>query len=193
MSKSSKQRLIQAAQELFYRDGFHAVGLDRILRAVGVTKTTFYNHFESKEQLILDVLQTHDRWWRETFCKALARHGGENPRDQLLALSSFIQEIVEGEQFNGCIFINVAVNFPLPHDPAHIAAAEHKEQMELILRDLALRAGAVEPIALAEEITLALEGAYVMQQVARRQQTIAALDRVIRATVNRYIPLPTRA
>lgn len=190
MAKSSRDRLIAVAHDLFYRDGFHAVGLDSILRTVGVTKTTFYNHFESKEHLVLAVLQEHDRWWRETFCKALERHGGSDPRNQLLALPAVIQELIEGEDFNGCIFVNVAVAFPLPHDPIHVAAAEHKAQMEMILRDLALRAGASDPLALAEEVGLALEGAYVTQQVTRRDGTAEIFLRMIQSLVDRYVPLP---
>lgn len=190
MAKSSRDRLIAVAHDLFYRDGFHAVGLDSILRAVGVTKTTFYNHFESKEHLVLAVLEEHDRWWRDTFCKTLERHGGTDPRSQLLSLPAVIQELIEGEDFNGCIFVNVAVAFPLPHDPIHVAAAEHKAQMEMILRDLALRAGASDPLALAEEVGLALEGAYVTQQVTRRPGTADIFLRMIQSLIDRYVPLP---
>jgi hypothetical protein len=136
------------------------------------------------------VLKTHDRWWRDTFCKALEQHGGPDPRGQLLALPGVIQELIEGEDFNGCIFVNVAVAFPLPHDPIHVAAAEHKAQMELILRDLALRAGASDPLALAEEVGLALEGAYVTQQVTRRAGTADIFLRMIQSLVDRYVPLP---
>lgn len=190
MATSSRLRLMEAADDLFYREGFHAVGLDRILNAVGVTKTTFYNHFESKEQLILEVLRNHDRWWRETFQRNLRRHGGDDPRDQLLALPDVIDELINSEEFNGCIFINIAVQFPLPHDPAHEAAADHKREMELIMRDLAMRAGAGDPVGLAEELCLTLEGAYVTQQVARRPQTVNILRRLVQSIVDRYVPLP---
>lgn len=189
MATSSRERVIGVAEDLFYRNGFHAVGLDHILREAGITKTTFYNHFESKDQLILDVLKSHDRWWRDTFCTALQRHGGEAPRDQLLALPALVDELLEQDSFNGCIFINVAVTFPLMHDPAHVAAADHKDQMELLLRDLALRAGACDPIALAEELCLALEGAYVTQQIARRSKTMDVFRRMVQTAVDRYVPV----
>jgi AcrR family transcriptional regulator len=79
MSTSSRSRILEVAHELFYSDGFHNVGLDRILHEVGVTKTTFYNHFESKDDLVLEVLRMHDRWWRDTFQQLLRKHGGDTP------------------------------------------------------------------------------------------------------------------
>lgn len=61
MSESSRERLIQIADRLFYEHGFHAIGIDRVISEVGVTKTTFYNHFESKDDLILAVLDARDQ------------------------------------------------------------------------------------------------------------------------------------
>jgi AcrR family transcriptional regulator len=178
MAESTRDRLLKTADDLFYRDGFHAVGIDRIISEVGVTKTTFYNHFESKEQLILKVLQFHDRWWRDTFSRMLRKHGGESPRGQLEAVFDVIDELLSLDEFNGCIFVNVAVEFPLRHDPIHQAAAEHKREMELILRDLAMRAGAKEPASLAQQIAMLMEGCYVTAQVSRaRIQDCTALAR----------------
>lgn len=188
MATSSKQRLLEAADDLFYREGFHAVGLDRILHMAGVTKTTFYNNFESKDALILEMLRHHDRWWRETFMAKLREHGGDDPRSQLLALPALLRDLLSCDHYNGCIFINVAVEFPLPHDPPHMAAVEHKQQMEMIVRDIALRAGADDPIALAEELCLALEGAYVTQQVAYTNSAVDTLQRIVTTLVDRAIP-----
>jgi AcrR family transcriptional regulator len=70
MTTSRRQDLVDTAMQLFYRNGFHAVGLDRILADTGVTKTTFYNHFESKDDLVVAVIQQRDRWWRDTFWRA---------------------------------------------------------------------------------------------------------------------------
>ncbi len=163
---------------MFYRDGFHAVGIDQIIASVGVTKTTFYNHFESKEQLILEVLNYHDRWWRETFLRMLRKHGGASPRAQLEAVFDVIDELLSIDEFNGCIFVNVAVEFPLPHDPIHLAAAEHKREMEMILRDLAVQARAKDPALLARQLSMLMEGCYVTAQVTRTKiQDCTALAR----------------
>lgn len=167
MKKPARLRLIEAADDMFYRDGFHAVGLDRIINEVGVTKTTFYNNFESKEHLIEEVLRWHDQWWRDHFARKLREFGGDTARGQLESVFDVVEELVNSEEFNGCIFVNVAVQFPMPHDPVHQLAAEHKEKMEELLRELAVFAGAKEPRALAHELALLMEGAYVTQQIKR--------------------------
>lgn len=176
------------AHDLFYLEGFHAVGLDRILASVGVTKTTFYHHFSSKDDLILEALRYHDRWWQDTFRQMLRRHGGDTPRGQLLAVPDALGELLGSDQYNGCIFINVAVQFPQVHDPAHQLAAQHKLAMDDILREIAGYAGAPDPRALAEEIAMVLEGAYVTQQVARRECTIQTARRLIVHLVQVHIP-----
>ena len=184
----TRERLIHTAHNLFYRDGFHNVGLDRIIDVVGVTKTTFYNHFESKDDLVLEVLRHHDRWWRDTFAAILRQHGGDLPRGQLLAVPAAIEEVLTSADYNGCIFINVAVAFPLPHDPAHQAAADHLRAMQSLLRELAAYAGAADPLALAQEICMVMEGSYVMQHVDRATPALEIARRLIRTIVDRHLP-----
>jgi AcrR family transcriptional regulator len=185
---STRDRLLETAHDLFYRDGFHAVGLDRIIAEVGVTKTTFYNHFESKDDLLLEVLRKHDQWWRNTFREKLREHGGDTPRGQLLAVFNVVDEVIHSADFNGCIFINVAVQYPLPHDPAHIAAREHKHKMEDILRELAGYAGAKDPQKLAEELALLMEGAYVTQQVMGDRNPVEIGKRLAAMLIAKHLP-----
>ena len=193
MATSTRDRLIHTAANLFYRDGFHSVGLDRVLEEVGVTKTTFYNHFESKEHLILGVLEAHDRWWRNEFAERLQRRGGDDPAAQLRAVFDVLNDMFAESEFNGCIFVNVAAEFPMPHDPVHEAAAEHKRAMELILRDLALRAAASNPVALAEELAIVMEGSYVTQQVSRNGKTVEIARRLGDSLFEKYLPAAAAA
>jgi hypothetical protein len=93
------------------------------------------------------------------------------------------------ETFNGCIIVNVTAEYPLPHDPVHLAAAEHKRLMEMILRDTALRAGASDPIALAEQLSVILEGAYVTRQVTRNERTTEIARKLGDALFDKYLPV----
>lgn len=187
-TQSTRDRIIKAAHDLFYRSGFHAVGLDAILAEVGVTKTTFYNHFESKEDLVGAVLQWHDRWWQDTFRAILRKHGGDTPRGQLSAVFTALEETLSDKNFNGCFFVNVAVQFPAPHDPAHIAAAAHKQSMEAILCELAGYAGADDPRAFAQEISLIMEGTYVTRQVTGNCQAAEVAQRLANLVIERRLP-----
>jgi len=184
----TRERIVRAAHDLFYREGFHAIGVDRICAEVGVTKTTFYNHFESKDDLVEATLDLHDAWWRDRFVALLREHGGDDPREQLLAAFDAVDALACGEEYNGCFFINVAVQFPAAHDPAHRAAAAHKQAMEELIRQLAAYAGATDPGAFAQEFCLALEGAYVSRQVNREHETASIGRRLARLLVERHIP-----
>ena len=188
MSRSTRDQILHSAHDQFYRIGFHAVGLDAILAEVGVTKTTFYNHFSSKEDLVTEVLTWHDRWWQETFREMLKRHGGDTPRGQLLAISGVLEEMFTDPTFNGCFFVNVAVQFPMAHDPAHAAAADHKRAMESIIREIAGYAGAKDAGAMAQELSMILEGAYVTRQVTRNPDTSEVARRLVGLVVERYLP-----
>jgi AcrR family transcriptional regulator len=191
MAKSTRERLLEVADDLFYRDGFHAVGLDRLLDEVGVTKTTFYNHFESKDALILAVLTERDHWWREEFIKMLRARAGDDARKQLECVMDVVADLFNSREFTGCIFVNVSAEIPLPHDPVHMAASEHKSLMELILRDLALRAGATDAVAMAEQLAMLMEGAYVTHQVTRNPRTGEIAKRTASMLLERYLTSTT--
>lgn len=190
MAKSTRDRIIEAAHDLFYKIGFHAVGVDAILARVGVSKTTFYNHFESKDDVVSAVLRWHDRWWQDTFRAILRKHGGDTPRGQLMAIFDALAELLAAPEFNGCFFVNVAVQFPRPNDPAHQAAADHKHAMGEIIRELAGYAGAQDPAALAEEMSMLMEGAYVTQQVTGNPKTAAIAGRLATMLIERHLPDP---
>lgn len=191
MPAGARERLIDTAEDIFYRDGFHSVGLDRILGEVGVTKTTFYNHFQSKEDLILAVLQARDQWWRKIFAERLRTVAGDDPAAQLHAVFDVLDEFIAADWFDGCIFVNVAVEFPRAPAPAHRAAAEHEELMGALLRDLALRAGARDAVALAEELALLMEGSYVTRQVTGNLQAADIGRRAAQVLIDRQLTEPT--
>jgi AcrR family transcriptional regulator len=184
----TRQRLIEAAGRRFYRDGFRMVGLDQILADVGISKTAFYKHFESKDDLALAVLTDHDREMQEILRQMVRERGGPTARGQLLALMDVVEHIVECDDFQGCIFVNVAMEFPLPHEPAHIAAANSKRAIEEIVYGLAIEAGASDPRALAKELCLVMEGAYVTRQVTGDKQTVKMARRIAELLVKAQCP-----
>lgn len=175
---STRQRLIEAAGRRFYRDGFRMVGLDQILAEVGISKTAFYKHFESKDDLVLAALAEHDREMQETFRQLVRERGGPTARGQLAVLMDVVEHFVESEDFQGCVFVNVAMEFPLPHEPAHIAAANSKRAVEEMVHELAAEAGAADPRALAKELCLIMEGAYVTRHVTGDRETVAIARRL---------------
>lgn len=191
MTVSTRQRLIDAAFNRFYRDGFRNVGLDQVLADVGISKTAFYKHFESKDDLILAALEDHNSSFQESFLGLIRQRGGETPREQLLALFDVVENVIESEGFRGCVFVNVSIEFPLPHEPAHVEAMRSKQAIEGIVRDLADRAGASDPAALAEELCLIMEGAYITRHVSKNSETMRIARRLAERAIQAHLPLGT--
>ena len=154
--------------ELFYREGFNAVGIDRVIEEAGVTKTTFYKHFKSKIDLMVAAVELRDAWELAAWQAAARELGGEDPRGQLLALFDVLDVWFNDTDFGGCLFLNVASEFPNPHDPVHRAAAHHKLANHEMVRGLAEQAGAKDPDAFADLFMIAFEGALVLRQVYGR-------------------------
>src|SRR5262245_6259847 len=165
MKTPTRQRLIEAAARRFYRDGFRNVGIDQILSDVGISKTAFYKHFECKEDLMLAALEDQDRWVQNIFRQMVREKGGDCGAGQLRALFDVVEQIIESGEFQGCIFVNVAMEFRLPHEPAHMAAARNKKALEDIVCEIATHAEAADPRALAQELCMIMEGAYVTRHV----------------------------
>jgi AcrR family transcriptional regulator len=189
---NTKKRLIDTAGQRFYRDGFRNVGIDQILGDVGISKTAFYKHFSCKDDLMLAVLDEHDQWFRGAFMEMVRRHGGDDPVQQLFAVMDATEEVISSDDFHGCIFVNAAMEFPLPHDPAHAAAAKNKEAIESIVREIAGRAGAKDPVALAQELCLIVEGAYVTYQVTGRKESALIAKRVAAEVIEKHVKVKRR-
>jgi AcrR family transcriptional regulator len=181
--KSTRQRLIEAAVRRFYRDGFRNVGIDQVFSDVGISKTAFYKHFECKDDLMLAALEMQNGWIQETFRTMIRERGGPTAIGQLYAVLDVVEHIIESDEYQGCIFVNVAMEFPLLHEPAHVAASQNKQSMENIVLALAEDAGADNPHALAQELCLVMEGAYVTRQVTGNKDTVNIARRVARLVI----------
>jgi AcrR family transcriptional regulator len=189
----TRQRLVDAAVQRFYRDGFRNVGIDQILGDVGISKTAFYKHFESKEDVMLAALEAHNGRVQDMFRGLMLEFGGPTPIGQLQALADVVKQIVETEGFQGCIFVNAAIEFPLPHEPAHIAAAQSKQAIEDIVCEVAIKAEALNPRMLAKELCLIMEGAYVTRHVSGDQQTVEIARRLAKLAIADGCPQPEHA
>jgi AcrR family transcriptional regulator len=185
---TTRERLVEAAVRRFYRDGFRNVGLDQVLDDVGISKTAFYKHFESKDDLVLAALELKNHWLQNTFREMVRQHGGDSPSGQLRAVLDVVNQVIAGDDYQGCIFVNVAIEYPLLHEPAHIAAAEHKQAIESLVQELAALAGAAEPRKLAQELCLVMEGAYITRLVTGDMRSIEIARRVADRIIAAHLP-----
>ncbi len=169
ISPSARDRLIDTALELFYLYGFHAVGVDHIIEKAQVTKTTFYYHFPSKDDLAVAALRRRDEWEGKAFLAQL-RALSKRPHEQLLGLFDVMDQWFNDPAYRGCLFINACAEFPLPHDPVHQAAAQSYENTENFLRDTAEAAGYQRPDEVARLLVILMEGAFSRRLISNDNQ-----------------------
>ncbi len=182
----ARERILEAADTLFYRDGFVGVGVDTIIAKSRVAKMTLYRHFPSKDELIVAYLERADQRFWVWFDKSLGR--GE-PLEQLLHLFESLGQFTTSPQcFGGCMFQHAAADFPDPDHRAHQVALGHKTAVLRRLSDLAERAGADDPGGLAAQLLMLMDGAFVAAGMFGTDSAAAhvgsAANALIRSQVN---------
>lgn len=177
MAISRRDHLVETALDLFYRHGFHATGIDRILATSGVAKMTLYKHFKSKDELILAVLRLRDERFRRWLMDSVESRA-RSPRKRLLAVFDVIEEWFSAAGFQGDMFMNAAAEYGDPAHPVRAAAADHKAALRAYFRDLAQAAGARDAEALANQWTLLVDGAVVTAHVAGNMRSAKHARRI---------------
>ncbi len=160
MRPNKRDELVRKAMEVFYRDGFHATGMDKLVVETGVSKTSMYKHFRTKEDLILAVLRLRDESFRNRILRRVEQLA-DTPAGQLIATFDAFKEWFEEDDFRGCMFLKAAAEYQDASHPIHVQAAEHKRVILEHLTSLARRSGAHAPELLARQIVLLQEGAIV--------------------------------
>jgi AcrR family transcriptional regulator len=157
---AKRQHLLATAWRLFYRDGYRAVGIDTLLAEAELAKMTLYNHFPSKDDLIVAVIGKRSEEVFAGWAEAVAA-AGRSREARLLAVFDWLEVLFASKDFNGCAFIRALSEFPEPSHPIHKAAWSHKQSVRKMLMRLAAEAGAHHPAALADSLRLLIDGALV--------------------------------
>ncbi len=193
VSRTGRDRLVAAAVELFYRHGYGAVGIDRVITTAGVTKTTFYKHFEGKDDLMVAAVIQRDEWETALWGRAIRKLAGDNPRQQFVARLDVMDVWFNDPDYRGCMFMNTAAEFPNPHDPVHRAASAILHRRRDDCRDMARAAGA-DPAAaetFADCYMALLEGALMLRQTTGRNDAARAVRPAVEQLVSTYLPAPS--
>jgi len=171
-----RQRILETAHLLFYRDGIRATGIDKVIAESGVAKVTFYRHFPSKHELITCYLDDRHQRWMAWFLDALARHHSEQVG--AMALLPTLKEWCSHERFRGCAFINATVEFGTDDNAVRDIVQGHKADMiEAITAILPLTPHRhTQALALA----LAFDGAVMHVQMGMdTQQVLVAFEQLV--------------
>jgi AcrR family transcriptional regulator len=174
---SARDRLLAAADELFYAEGVHVVGVDRIVERAGVTKASLYNTFGSKDELVRAYLERHFRRRQERIAQILASH--TSPRERLLAVFGEVEGMLAGSAFRGCRFISAAAESG-PSEAGEIVAEKYRAWLWSLFTELAEAVGASNPKQVGRQLFLLYDGAAV---AARMDGDRAAAARAVRSAV----------
>ena len=170
VTPGKRQTLVDKATELFSREGYHAVGIDRIVAESGVAKMTLYNHFDSKSDLVIEVLRQREAQAAVSLRAFIAPYGV--PFERIKALFQWHEAWFSEATFCGCMFINAASEFPDHADAIHRAAAGQKQHLTQLVRELLEEMFARSVAArLAEQFLILIDGATVTAQISGQPQS----------------------
>jgi AcrR family transcriptional regulator len=171
---SARERLLDAANDLFYAEGVQTVGIDRIIERAGVAKASLYNVFGSKEELVAAYLASrHDR----TVGRLISvMDQVDEPRQKILAAFDYQAQQYQRPDFNGCAF--VAATTEAPADGLVEQAADRfRAWMRAMFTDLAEQAGAADPVSLGRQLHLLYDGAGVAGRMDHDDAGLASSTR----------------
>jgi AcrR family transcriptional regulator len=157
--RSARDRILDTVSDLFYRDGYRAVGIDTIVAESGVAKMTLYRHFASKDDLIVAYLERANAEYWAWLERAMAEV--DDPKAKLLAAFEATAKLATSPRCLGCTFQGAASEFPERDHPGHRVALAHKKSVLERLAGLARAAGLRDPDALAARLLLLMDGAWV--------------------------------
>ncbi|PRB11191.1 TetR family transcriptional regulator [Microbacterium sp. MYb72] len=152
----ARERILSAAEELYYRKGYAAVGMDELRAAAGVSLRRLYALFPAKNDIVAAVLQRKHREWESSLAAAVA-DAGTDPRARLLAVYGYLEDWFCTGDFRGCAFINAFGELGGTNPEVATIVREHKASFQAYMTGLVVEAGA--PASLAAQLSILAEGA----------------------------------
>ena len=157
-SSSGRERISQAAYELFSRDGTQSVGIDAVIAHAGAAKMTLYRNFRSKDELILDFLRRREQLWTRDWLQAEAQKRGHTPQARLLAIFEVFGEWFADPDFDGCAFLTTMIEIKDPESPVRQASVQHLANIREFIKALAAEAGIADTDAFARQWHILMKG-----------------------------------
>ncbi len=181
-ASAARERILRAVDDLFYRQGVQAVGVDAVIERAGVNKMSLYRNFGSKDQLITAFLEDRDRQYWEWWDWVMQRHDG--PRRKLYGLFEDLQARVTHKGYRGCPFVNLAAELSNAKHPARAVITRNKQELRRRLCELAKAAEVNDPEALSESLILLMEGGYASSQTCGPAGPANSLARTAKALID---------
>ncbi|WP_206107793.1 TetR/AcrR family transcriptional regulator [Paludisphaera rhizosphaerae] len=185
-SKTARERVLETAEDLFYREGVRAVGIDTIIARSGVAKMSLYRNFPSKDDLVVAYLEARNRRFFANWDRAVGSEDAA-PRARLRGLIEATLKRVSQAGYRGCPFLNSAAEFPAPDHPARAVISEHKREVRARLLGLCRDLKARNPETLTAQLIVLLDGVYASAgslTASERAAVLKGAEAMIDASVN---------
>src|SRR5580693_8505418 len=160
---SARERLLAAASELFYAEGVHTVGIDRVIERAGVAKASLYNTFGSKDELVRVYLEDRHAVIAARITRHIERY--DDPRERLLGVFEAQGELFAEQGFRGCAFVSATAESP--GEAVSRAADDYRGWVRGLLTGLAREAGAPDPVVLGRQLHMIYAGASLSARMDR--------------------------
>ena len=162
LSGSARERLLAAAETLFYEEGLNSVGIERVIERAGVAKASLYSNFGSKDELVRSYLEARFEARKARVQKKMAQY--DRPRDKLLSMFDLLGELFVESGFRGCAFVRARTE-ARPDSRARGVCDDARQWTRELFTSLASEAGASDPALLAGQLVLLYDGASVSAQM----------------------------
>lgn len=179
---SMRERLIEAANELFYAQGLRAVSVDKVIERAGTTKVTFYRHFQSKDDLIVAYLESRAEFERNGVDAAIA-HGAGDVDVSLGLMADHTGAAACSPGFRGCPFINAAAEYPDPESAVRKLVDAHRDWWTSAFERLVAPLGLADPTAIADDLMLLRDGIMVAGYLGEPTKVAASFLRSCQAVI----------
>jgi AcrR family transcriptional regulator len=161
-----KDKILFVATDLFHTRGINSTGVDTIVAVAGTTKMTLYKYFNTKEQLIIEVLQKSQQDFQSWLDNKL-NSNTKKPADKIQHLFDYIEEWVNSSAFIGVGFIKASAEFPNEENAIHKLSSQQSREFRQFISKLASEANIKDADGLALQLSLLFEGAAQAEQMKR--------------------------
>ena len=188
--RSGRERILDAAYDLFSRGGVRAIGVDTITAEANVAKMTLYRNFASKSDLALAFLALREERWTVGWVQGEVLRRASTPAGQLLAIFEIFSEWFAREDFEGCAFVTSLLEFEDRGDPVRQACVEHLANIRSFVCALATAAGVADPQRFAAQWHILMKGSIVAAHEGDRDAALAAREMGELLLQRHGVPLP---
>lgn len=180
---STRERIVAAANRLFYREGIRAVSVDAVAEEAGLTKRSLYYHFKSKDDLIEAYLAYRDQPNLDAYKRWFDEKDG-TIAEKIAAIFENLAKMASHPKWRGCGFLRTSAELAnLPGHPAIVRGAAHKKKIEQWLADCLITDGIAAPVVIASQIILLLDGSFAVVMLHRDTRYMLSAAQAARVLV----------